>query len=137
MRHNKPMRIAPLLLIAACTGQTAPSTLPSHNTAVTPADDLKETPPTKPADDGHLTVKDPRGVDLDVIRIRAVPKGMSGDVEMETVSTTDLFNAAVAATKSGATEGALTKFRQLVSEFPDSGFAPVAMFDIAAIYDGR
>lgn len=86
---------------------------------------------------GKLVVKDPRVTDLDVIRIRATPKGVGGEPEMETTSTTELFNSATADAKSGATEAALTKFRRLVDEFPDSGFAPVAMFDIAAIYDGR
>src|SRR5207302_1617175 len=115
------MRIVPLVLILAC-GHPAPATLPSHGGAI-PADDLKASPPARPADDAHLPVKDPRVVDLDVIRIRAVPKG-SSDVDLESVSTTELFNAATAAAKSGATEAALIKFRQLVDEFPESGFAP-------------
>ena len=135
------MRIAPLvLLVAACGGHPAPGTLPvtqsSHNQA--PAADLKNAPPARPADDAHLPVKDPRVTDLDVIRIRAIPgTGPGADPQMETTSTTELFNAATAAVKAGRTEEALTAFKQLVYEFPDSGLAPVEMFDIAAILDGR
>src|SRR5215467_837514 len=136
MRHNQPMRITPLLLLFACGGHPAPTTLPTTHVAATPADDLHAAPPARPTDDAHLPVKDPRVVDLDVIRIRATPKGV-GDVDLEATSTTELFNTATAAAKAGRTEEAVNRFKQLVDDFPDSGFAPVAMFDIAAIYDGR
>nr|HEX4316569.1 tetratricopeptide repeat protein [Kofleriaceae bacterium] len=125
---------------AACGGPGfAPP--PVHPTsAATPASDLataKTTPPAATDAGGHLATKDPRVVDLDVIRIRAVPRGVGGEPEMETTSTTELFNAATAAAKAGHTDEAIDKYRQLVAEFPDSGFAPVSLFNIAAIYDGR
>lgn len=56
---------------------------------------------------------------------------------MDHVSTTDLFKQANDAAKGGETERAISLYRRLVSEFPDSRYAPVALFNIAAIYDGR
>ncbi|HEU4616094.1 MAG TPA: tetratricopeptide repeat protein, partial [Kofleriaceae bacterium] len=85
----------------------------------------------------HLEAKDPRVIDLDIIRITATSHGVGGDPEMNDVATADLFKQANAAAKSGDTERALQLYRQLIVEFPDSRFAPVVLFNIAAIFDGR
>jgi predicted negative regulator of RcsB-dependent stress response len=128
-----------MLLVAACGGRAAKSTLPTQTPTAAPARDLadaKNGAPTKPTD-AHLVAKDPRIVDLDIIRITASSRGVGGDPHMDHVATADLFKQANDAAKSGETERAINLYRRLVSEFPDSQFAPVALFNIAAIFDGR
>jgi tetratricopeptide (TPR) repeat protein len=98
---------------------------------VQPARDLavaKQTAPRAQPKDG--AAKDPRVVDLDIIRI--TPGDGGGDI-----ATADLFREANDAAHAGQTEHALALYRQLVAQFPESKFAPTALFDIAAIYDGR
>ena len=56
---------------------------------------------------------------------------------MEHVATADLFREGTQAAKAGETERALSIYRRIVAEFPTSRYAPVSLFDIAAIYDGR
>lgn len=130
-----------LLFVVACGGRgPTRSTLPTQSPLVAPARDLadaKSTAPAVGAEDGHLVAKDPRIVDLDIIRITASSRGVGGDPHMDHVSTTDLFKQANDAAKAGETERAISLYRRLVSEFPDSRYAPVALFNVAAIYDGR
>src|SRR5574338_296850 len=128
-----------VVLLAACGGRATHATLPTQSPSVAPARDLaaaKDAAPRAPAD-AHLVAKDPRVIDLDIIRITATSHGVGGDPEMNDVATADLFKQANAAAKSGDTERALQLYHQLVIEFPDSQFAPVALFNIAAIFDGR
>jgi TolA-binding protein len=139
MRHNLCMRIVPLLLlITACGGRVTQPTLPQAPAAV-PASDLaaaKHGAPRADAQDAaHLAAKDPRVVDLDIIRIRATASGPGGDKELTSVASADLFRAAGDAVAAGRTQEAMTRYRQLVSEFPESLYAPVSLFNIAAIYD--
>jgi tetratricopeptide (TPR) repeat protein len=126
-----------LLVLASCGGR-APAPAVPRAPAVAPAHDLqaaKQTAPHAQARDGDA--KDPRVVDLDIIRITAHQTSPGGDVETEHVATADLFKEANDAAKSGATERAISIYRRIVSEFPESQYAPVSMFDIAVIYDGR
>src|SRR6185503_14787859 len=113
--------------------------LPTQNPSVAPARDLADARAQAPSipTDAHLVAKDPRIVDLDIIRITASSRGVGGDPQMDHVATADLFKAANDAATAGETERAITIYRRLVSEFPDSQYAPVALFNIAAIYDGR
>jgi tetratricopeptide (TPR) repeat protein len=76
-------------------------------------------------------------VDLDIIRIRANPTGVGGEPEMSSVATADLFRLANEAAKTGASKDAIGRYRQIVTDFPDSQYAPVSLFNIAAIYDGQ
>jgi tetratricopeptide (TPR) repeat protein len=118
----------------------APTLLATSPTTSAPARDLasaKTVATHTDAKDGQVGNKDPRVVDLDIIRITANMHGVGGDPEMEHVATADLFKQANAAAKEGATERALALYRQIVNEFADSKFAPVSLFNIAAIYDGR
>ncbi|MDB4959648.1 MAG: Tetratricopeptide repeat protein [Myxococcales bacterium] len=140
------MRVMPsglvlALALAACGGHAGPTTtLPKPADPGAPARDLAEAKHGATAGDpkaAQLSAKDPRVVDLDIIRITANMHGATGDPEMEHVATADLFKQANAAAKEGQTERALALYRQILSEFPDSQFAPVSMFNIAAIYDGR
>jgi predicted negative regulator of RcsB-dependent stress response len=115
------------------------TTLPTQSPAQAPARDLadaKNAAPNRPTD-AHLVAKDPRIVDLDIIRITATSRGVGGDPQMDHVATADLFKQANDAAKAGETERAITTYRRLVTEFSDSQYAPVALFNIAAIYDGR
>jgi tetratricopeptide (TPR) repeat protein len=135
------MRHAPLLfaLLVACTGHGA-STIPRSPASppIRPASDLSDAKVGAPkADPGDrsLTVKDPRVVDLDIIRIRATTTGIGGDPELTSVASADLFKQANEAAKSGATKDAIGRYRQLITEFPESQYAPVSLFNIAAVYD--
>jgi tetratricopeptide (TPR) repeat protein len=123
-------------IFAACGGRPAPPTLPVKTPAVAPAHDLAEGKPTQRAEGQHPEQKDPRVVDLDIIRISA-KETSPGNVEMEHVATADLFKQANEAAKSGATQQAISIYRRIVSDFPESQFAPVCLFNIAAIYDGQ
>jgi predicted negative regulator of RcsB-dependent stress response len=136
------MRTIPLLfvLVAACGGGSRSSTLPTPAPAITPADDLADAknhaPRVDPASTG-LTAKDPRVVDLDIIRIRASGGGVGGDPELTSVASADLFRQANEAAKAGSTRDAIARYRQLIVEFPDSLYAPISLFNIAAVYDGQ
>jgi TolA-binding protein len=128
-----------MVLLAACGGAPARPTIPA-GPAVTPAHDLgtaKATAPKADPKDTRLEAKDPRVVDLDIIRITANVRGVGGDPQMEHVATGDLFREANEAAKAGETEKAIGIYRRIVSDFPDSKFGPVSLFNIAAILDGR
>jgi TolA-binding protein len=127
------------LVLAACGGSPAPrSTLPIQTPTVAPASDLAQAKQTAPREvDGKLIAKDPRIVDLDISRITASSRGVGGEPEMDHVSTADLFKQATDAAKGGETERAISIYRRLVTDFPDSKYAPVSLFNIAAIHDGR
>lgn len=128
-----------VVLVAACGSRATRSTLPSHDRAVTPARDLaaaKDAAPREPAG-ARLVAKDPRVIDLDIIRITASSRGVGADPQLDHVATADLFKQANDTAKAGETERAIQIYRRLVTEFPESQYAPVALFNIAAIYDGR
>jgi tetratricopeptide (TPR) repeat protein len=129
------------IVLAACGGRVATPTTPTAPPpVVAPAHDLaaaKDVAPKADPGDTHVSAKDPRVVDLDIIRITATMKGVGGDPEMDHVATADLFRQANEAAKAGETERAISIYRRIVAEFPDSQFAPVSLFNTAAIYDGR
>jgi tetratricopeptide (TPR) repeat protein len=119
------MRWIVMLVLAACGSRVATQTLPRG-----PAGDLAAATHTAPhADPRDAQPKDPRVVDLDIIKITA-----NGD---EPVATADLFREATDAAKSSQTERAVSLYRRIVAEFPESKYAPTSLFDIAAILDGR
>jgi tetratricopeptide (TPR) repeat protein len=129
------LRALVLFLVVGC-GSAPRSTLPKAPQI--PADDLVVAKThAKPLDagDASLIVKDPRVVDLDIIRIRATQSGPGGDHEVTSVATADLFRQANEAAKAGNTKDAIARYRQLIAEFPDSLYAPVSLFNIAAIFD--
>src|SRR5688572_296729 len=107
-----------LVTIAACGGSAKKDTLPSP--PIVPADDLadaKSGAPKADPSDSSLTAKDPRVVDLDIIKIRA--SGPPGSDTMTSVASADLFRMANEAAKEGRTESAIQQYRQLIHEFPD------------------
>lgn len=108
--------------------------------AVTPARDLaaaRPAPTASTAPRDALPARDPRVVDLDIIRITAHTRAPGGDPELTSVASADLFQQAGAAARAGRRREAIGLYRQLVAEFPESQYAPVALFDIAALYDGE
>lgn len=126
-----------IVLLAACGGPAKKDTLPTAP-PIAPADDLalaKSGAPKADPSDSSLTAKDPRVVDLDIIKIRAT--GPPGSDTMTSVASADLFRMANEAAKDGRTDSAIQQYRQLIHELPDSLYAPIALFNIAAIYDGR
>ncbi len=125
-----------LIVVIACGGRGA-STLPkSSPIPPVPADDIAiakgDAKPVKAGDPG-FAVKDPRVIDLDIIRIRAPQVGPDTH---EVVATADLFRAAGEASKTSPKD-AIARYRQIVTEFPESLYAPVSLFNIAAILDSQ
>src|SRR5262245_21058310 len=106
-----------LVMVAACGGRAARTTLPTP--AVALAHDLAAAKTAAKPTDAHLVAKDPRIVDLDIIRITAMSRGVGGDPELDHVATADLFNQATEAAKAGQTERAIGLYRRIVSEFSD------------------
>ncbi len=130
--------VSSLVMLAACGGHPAAPTLPAHPTTQAPATDLaqakQESHTAKPSD---AQAKDPRVTDLDIIRITASTKGVGGDVTAEHVATADLFKQANDAAKAKETERAISLYRRIVAEFPESKYAPISLFNIAALLDAR
>lgn len=141
--------LALILVFAACGGTASRPTLPSPS--VTPAHDLdsaRNSAVKDPKPGGQLEARDPRVpawsgadslrdpvIDLDIIRITAHARGPGGDPELTSVASADMFKQANEAAKAGRQREAIAIYRQLITEFPDSQYAPVALFNIAAVYD--
>jgi tetratricopeptide (TPR) repeat protein len=133
----RPGWLIALAILAGCAGRAQTPTLPTPPSEA-PARDLATARPSAPHDHGgKLVPAQPHVVDLDIIRITAHTTAPGADPELDHVATADLFRQANAAAKSGATEQALASYRRIVVEFPDSQYAPVSLYNIAAIYDGR
>jgi TolA-binding protein len=135
------MRFLLLMVLAACGARASTPTIPAvasgQQTHEAPAADLalaKRTPPAGKNDD---SAKDPRVVDLDIIKITASTRGVGGEVVAEHVATADLFKQANDAAKAKETERAIALYRRIVTEFPESKYAPIALFNIAALLDAR
>jgi tetratricopeptide (TPR) repeat protein len=129
--------LALVMLVVACGAPPRP-TLPSIPAA--PAHDLAEASAAASRGSDHdskLDAKDPRVVDLDIIRITAHTRGPGGDAELSAVASADLFKQANEAAKAGRQREAIASYRQLVADFPESQFAPVSLFNIAAVYDAQ
>jgi tetratricopeptide (TPR) repeat protein len=133
--------LALVLVLAACGG--APHRATSPSVIVTPAHDLStaqhavDRGVVARGEDVKLAARDPRVVDLDIIRITAHTNGLGGDPELTSVAAADLFKQANQAAKDGRQKEAIALYRQLVAEFPDSQFAPVSLFNIAAVLDAQ
>jgi len=128
------------MVLAACGSRAGTPTVPRVPAprVADPAHDLQAAKQAAPhVDAAHAEAKDPRVVDLDIIRVTARETSPGGDRATEQVATADLFRDAGEAAKAGETERAISIYRRIVAEFPESKYAPTALFDIAAIYDGR
>jgi TolA-binding protein len=127
--------------LGACGGPPRP--VAPRAATMTPARDLaaaRSAAPPTPVDHDRgagLQARDPRIVDLDIIRITAHTRGPGGDPELTSVASADLFKQANEAARAGRPLEAIATYRQLVAEFPESQFAPVSLFNIAALYDAQ
>lgn len=122
---------------AACGPRPAPAR-PSPAAPAVPADDLASARPAAapaPAAPTELPARDPRAVDLDIIRIQATPRGPGGEPELTATASGELFARATDAAKDGRHREAIALYRQLVAELPTSQYAPVSLFNIGAILD--
>ena len=136
------MRFLLFALVAACGVPATVPTRPVHPTTQSPATDLarakQESHRAKPSDaDAARLAKDPRVTDLDIIRITATTQGVGGEVTAEHVATADLFKQANDAAKAKEPERAISLYRRIVADFPESKYAPISLFNIAALLDGR
>src|SRR5262245_36450951 len=105
MRH-----LALAIILAACGG--APARAISPSPPATPARDLataRNTAPHSDDGDGKLS-RDPRVVDLDIIRITAHAKGPGGELELTSVASADLFKQANEAAKGGRPRDAIATY---------------------------
>jgi tetratricopeptide (TPR) repeat protein len=129
--------LAVVFVLAGCSSAPQRATVPS--TIVTPARDLSSAKPAaeRGAPLTRLEVRDPRVIDLDIIRITAHANGPGGDPELTSVASADLFQQANAAAKAGRQREAIAAYRELVAEFPDSQFAPISLFNSAAVFDAQ
>lgn len=127
-------------LIACGSARPRPNAPAATAPSVTPARDLADARRTVAAVDDPrdgIAGRDPRVVDLDIIRITAHTASPGGEPELTSVASADLFKQANEAARAGRPRDAIAAYRQLVAEFPESQFAPVALFNIAALYDAQ
>ena len=124
------------VLVLACGGRANTPTLAKATPSTSsPAVDLARAKAS--AKPGDPKVGDDPRIELDIIRITASTKGVGGDTTAEHVATSDLFKQAADFAKAKQSERALGLYRKIVAEFPDSKYAPVSLFNVAAILDGR
>ena len=133
------------LAVCACGGRPArpraPTTL--HPVAANPAADLAG---GRPGAGAHPGAPDRRAgtgaaarpvTDLETIKLQVVGHTAAGDPEVEAVAPAALLEAGNAALRDGHQDDALAQYRRLVSEFPTSRLAPVALYNIALVYEAR
>jgi len=141
-------RAAPLVLaaaIAACGGRSVRRTTPTtlHPVAANPASDLAGGRPGAGARAGAPDRRAGTGdtarpvTDLETIKLQVVGHTAAGDPEVEAVAPGALLEAGNEALKAGHQDEALAQYRRLVSEFPSSRLAPVALYNIALVYEAR
>jgi len=130
------MRFLFWIVLAGCGARAPVPTIPVQPTQA-PAADLARAKQTAPVGKADGEAKDPRVVDLDIIRITATTRGVGGEVVAEHVATADLFKQANDAAKAKETERAIALYRRIVTEFPESKYAPISLFNIAALLDAR
>lgn len=137
-------RIPALLVVAlvACGGGAPRSTLPS--VPVRPGSDLAHAQagaiPGAGSDDPRLGAAapgEPKVHDLDQVRIRVVGRDAAGNPELEAVAPAQLFEDGQKQLADGHLDVAIATWRRLVDEFRDSGYAPLALWNIAAVEEKR
>jgi predicted negative regulator of RcsB-dependent stress response len=143
------MRFLPCVALAAFVthavacggpGRATHPTLPpaSAPTPAVPASDLaaaRAGAVRVDASDGGLAAKDPRVVDLDIIRVQTGTAAPGREAEPTVVASAELFRQATEAAQDGRHREAISTYRQLVTELRESQYAPVSLFNIAAIFD--
>lgn len=123
-----------VIALAACGGAPARPSSPSSITD--PARDLSTAaPPPQHNAATDLPARDPRVTDLDIIRITARTSSPGAEPELTAVASADLFKQANQAAKDGRLQDASALYQRLLADFPDSQFAAVSLFNLAAVYD--
>ena len=130
-------------LTAACGGGAHKPTLPTVGPA--PGDDLARaqagaTPGAAGVDDPRLGTggeTDPKVHDLDTIRIGVIGHDALGEPELAAVAAATLLQEGTALLEADHLDHAIAKWRQLVTEFKDSKYAPIALWNIAAVQEKK
>src|SRR5690606_17264158 len=129
---------AVVLVLAACGARAPRPTPPAAPASAVPASDLaaaRDGAGRVDASDGGLAAKDPRVIDLDIIRVQAAPAPPGREPEATVLVAAELFAEATGAANDGRHREAIASYRRLVSELPGSRYAPLSLFNIAAIHD--
>jgi tetratricopeptide (TPR) repeat protein len=149
VRHDpdvsRPFFLLIVIAAAACGPTAKPKpTLPVAAPTQTPGDDLARAQ-AGASSDGGATTDDPRlgtgtkpgPTNLDTIRISVVGHDAKGDPKLVAVAATQLFDQASAAHKAGKLDDAIASWRRLVTEFPDSNYAAMSLWNTAAVHEQR
>ncbi|MCE9574040.1 MAG: tetratricopeptide repeat protein [Deltaproteobacteria bacterium] len=128
------------LALGGCGARAARPTAPTPvaSTGPDPATDLSHAP--HDAGGGGVPARHPgTGAveDLGTIRFDVVGRTGSGDPDVVAVVPAQILADGNQLLTDGKQEAALAQFRRLVAEFSDSKLAPVAMFNIALVYEHR
>jgi TolA-binding protein len=135
------------LVLAACGGAGGHgSTLPggaAGKPGSNPGDDLARAQagatPGQDTGDPRLGAgsQTPEVHDLDQIRISVIGHDAAGDPEMNAVAPAQLLQDGTKQLADGHLDAAIAVWRRLVDEFPDSTYAPIALWNIAAVHEKR
>jgi TolA-binding protein len=143
--------VLPVLLTAALTaalaacGGRAPRTAAPASPPATPATDLAGAPsdPTaagggdRRTGTGGVTPRQAAVQDLDIVRLDVVGRDASGEPIVEARAPAPLLEKGNAALAAGKQDEALGHYRALVSDFPESKLAPVALYNVGLVFESR
>lgn len=133
--------LALLAALTACGGAPRPAARRAPAPAPAPAAPAEDLASARaravPVDASGrgLAAKDPRTVDLDIIRIQAGATAPGREPELTAVASAELFRQATDAAQAGRHREATALYRRLVADFPASQYAPLSLFNIAALLD--
>lgn len=145
---TRTLLLVAALAVGACrpgAGAHRGTTTPTGPTgpAAQPGDDLAgvEIPDgfrgDADGDDHRLDDAAPRVHDLDVIHLDVVGRDADGEPIIEASTPGPLLDQGNAAFKAGKLDEAEGWYRKLATEFPDSALAPVALYNIALVYERK
>ena len=131
------------VLLAACGGTARTSTLPTAKGQ--PGDDLARAQAGAShngagTDDprlGTAGLATPKIHDLDMVRIGVVGRDRAGNPELEAVAPANLLQVGTKLFEAGRLDPAIATWRRLVDEFPESRYAPLALWNIGAAHEKR
>lgn len=80
---------------------------------------------------------DPEVTDLDMIRIQVIGTDAAGNAQLEAVAPAQLLADGQQQLAGGHLDAAIAAWRRLADEFPESTYAPIALWNIAAVHEKR